>query len=324
MVPVMIIVHNVIWWLSYHPEQIAPAMDTWFWIIQYISYFILLIPVTAGAALFFYFRQHNTDKHLPKFSAVLIRAVVLCVIGFTMNVLAFGSAALWNWNVVQFFSLSMLVTYAVLRFGYHWQLFCLGAGALFFAPALREYFIGYTDNYIVAIIIGEPSSTHLWPFLPWFAVIVLGFWLAKISYGKPNQTRIASSLVAIGAGCMLLSAIAGKLLLEIDFTNLWGERVFQPPTGRMIGTIGVGLVSFGIVQLFFRNIKSVQYGIITAFSFGLLYIYVFHMIVGHRTQQLLLQTNDAMIWLWVSIALQILMAYGVGVLVLYGRYRTRT
>jgi len=316
MVPAMIIVHNTIWWLSYHPSFIAGAMETWFLFIRYISYLVLLIPATAGAALFFYLKQHR-ENSLPSFKKIVLRALILSAVGFAMNIAAFGSAAFWQWNVLQFFSISMIIIYGLLVFAPSWSISVIGAFTLFSAPLWREIFAAFTDNYVFALLIGEPTNIHLWPLLPWFSVVAMGFATAQLFHSSHFNKRSVTFVITVGSLLTLVSAISGKLLLEIDFNNLWGESIFQPPTLQMIGTLGIGFLLFGSTHYLFKNVVTTPYSLVQCFSCGLFYVYVIHMIFGHRLQQLVLQYNEAIVFLWLSVIAQVIIAYGIGALVVY-------
>lgn len=317
-VPAMIIVHNTIWWLSFHPAAIPAAMESWFLLTRALAYFVMLIPATAGAALFFYLGQHR-GAALPPFSSVLLRALALSAVGFAMNVLAFGTDAALQWNVLQFFSLSMIVLYAVLQFSNVYVLTLLGVATLLTAPLLRDVFGTHTDSYVAAILIGEPYGTHLWPFFPWFAVVVTGFVVARVLHNKKTEIKKAIAILCSGCALIVLSGISGSLLFNIDFTNVWGSVIFEPPTMHIAGIIGVGLSLFGLVHLLLRHLTFSPYSIIRTLSAGLFYIYVLHMIVGHRLHSMFLQHSNDVSLMWGAIALQLVMAYLVGALVIYAK-----
>jgi uncharacterized membrane protein len=312
----MIVVHNAIWWLSYHPIFIAQTMESWFLIVRYISYLVLLIPATAGAALFFYLKQH-TKGTLPPFKTIIYRAVLLSAIGFLMNLLAFGYNSLLQWNVLQFFSLSMIIVYVLLLTAPRWSVIITGILAVLSAPLLREIFTEYTGTYIGAILIGEPTNIHLWPLFPWFSVLAMGFWAASLLYNKDDHLRRTVLFVLAGGLLIFISVLSGTFLLEIDFHNLWGESIFSPPTYRMIGILGVGMTLLGTGNFLYRDMSIPRYGIIQCFSYGLFYIYVIDMIIGHRLQKHVLQYSDSMSLLLLTIAAQIVIAYLIGAFIVY-------
>ncbi len=318
MVPGMIITHNTIWWLSYHPIFIADAMEGWFVSVRYISYLVLLIPATAGAALFFYLRQHK-GKELPPFKNIIYRAVALSAVGFLMNLLAFGHNSLWQWNVLQFFSLSMIIVYTLLAIAPRWSVVVAGIVTILSAPMLRDIFVAHSDTYIGAILIGEPTNIHLWPLFPWFSVLAMGFWVASLLYNGHDYLRRTVFVVLTGGLLIGISILSGTFLLEIDFNNLWGESIFTPPTYRMVGTIGVGMVIFGVGNFLYRGMSMPRYGIIQCFSYGLFYTYVIHMILGHQLQKHILHHSDSMSLLLLAISSQIVMAYLIGAFVLHLR-----
>lgn len=307
----MIIVHNVIWWLSFHPSVARSAIDSWFIIIGLLSFFVMMIPVTAGAALYFYFGQHK-QKKLPPFTSVLKRALLLVSVGFIMNTLAFGSEYMFQWNVLQFFSLGMIILFLVVNYlNIRWLLF-FGLVSVLVAPILRVALSTYNDLYIVSIMIGEPNGAHFWPLFPWFSLLVTGYSVAYVFF--VNQAALKKSYLVIASGVTLIifTIISGPMVLEFDFKNLWGENIFQPPVMQVFGIIGVALCLFGLVELL--NSKKVQlpYSSLQVFGVGLFYTYVVHMILGHQLQLRVLRNYEEISFLWLAIICQIILAYYIG------------
>lgn len=319
-VPSMIIVHNSIWWLSYHHFAIASAMGSWFLVPRLLAFFVMLVPATAGAALFFYLKQHRNEG-LPVFTYILKRAIFLSLAGFVMNFLAFGLGATLQWNVLQFFSVSMVIIYLFIRFLNTSLLFMFGALALFAAPLLRNTFSPRGDFYLYEVMLGSSNATHLWPFFPWFSIVVCGFLIASLFHNVKLTNFLAKRLMFIGGLLMLLAHYFGVLFYSIDFQNLWGEVIFQPPTMQVLGTIGVLLLTFGLIhQLFNKSVIS-PFSIVASLSAGLFYIYIFHMIVGHQIQLHFLKDSSSIFLLWVVIVMQLILAYLIGVMVQYLKSR---
>ena len=313
----MIFVHNTIWWLSYHPFAQSAALEGWFNIPRIAAFFVMMFPATAGAALFFYFRQHE-QAMLPPFKYILKRALILISVGFSMNLLAFGSESLFQWNVLQFFSLSMLVVYVCLRFLHLRWLLVMGSLSLVLAPVFRMLFEQHSDIYLIAILFGEPHSIHFWPFFPWFSMVAIGYILAHTLYRSVDATR-SLQVISVGVLFVLWSAIADQFLYAFDFHNLWGGLIFQPPTLQVVGSLGVCLITFGSVHLIAqKKMRLYSYGLINTLSIGLFYIYVTHMIIGHHMQIQLLQYQNIML-LWYAIIFQLILAYVIGCGVIYKR-----
>lgn len=329
----MIVGHNLMWWYTVgghrfvaHFEfeaRLAPI------IFGVFALFVMVIPITAGMALRFYFRRGWDEQKrklirgkFPSIWAIIQLALYISALGFLLNYLNWDWDDALNWNVLQFFALSLVVITLVLKFLSLDYLLALAAAVLLSAGWLRD-FIWWDSSlaYLETVLLGEPSSSNVWPFLPWFAIVVFGFWISQL-YLLPKYRKHFSKILLVSGGILISTTLlfSGSLFYDLDFANIWGATIFQPPLAKVLGQLGFFAVLFAGLHHFFSQKKLRTYGIINVFSHGILYIYLFHFTVGYQlTNAWKLQYEFKL--LGISLLLQFIVAYLIGALVVFLKRR---
>ncbi|MFH1375904.1 MAG: heparan-alpha-glucosaminide N-acetyltransferase domain-containing protein [Patescibacteria group bacterium] len=328
----MLLGHNLMWWYVTDGQQFVANLEIEINLAPLIfgvfALFVMSLPITAGMALRFYFRRawdtqkQKLGKQFPFLKKLRVALyVVLC--GFLLNYLNWGTDDIFLWNVLAFFGLSLFTIIFFLKF-FRWrylQIFALTV--LLSAPWLRAFF--WRDgqySYPEAVFFGEPGNLHDWPFFPWFAIIVSGFFIADFYLSKHKKQF--SKILSIAGSVLLLLAllVSGSVFYRLDFNNAWGANLFEPPTLRILGQLGFFAIFFAALNYFFGKTKLKKYGIINTFSHGILYIYLFNYTVGyHLTNFWKLQHEFKM--LGISLLLQFIVAYLIGTLVVFLKFRKR-
>ncbi|MFH1375908.1 MAG: acyltransferase family protein [Patescibacteria group bacterium] len=329
----MILGHNLMWWYTVgghrfvaHFEfeaRLAPI------IFGVAALFVMTIPIIAGMALRFHFRRGWDEQKrklirgkAPALLTVVQLAIYISALGFLLNYLNWDWDDAFNWNVLQFFALSLIVITLTLKFLSLDYLLALAAAVLLSAAWLREFF--WRDGnfaYLETALFGEPSSSNVWPFFPWFAIVVFGFLIAQL-YLLPKYRKRFSKILIVSGGILISTTLlfSGSLFYDLDFANVWGATIFQPPLTKVLGQLGFFAVLFAGLHYFFSQSKLRPYGVINVFSHGILYIYLFHFTIGYQlTNAWKLQYEFKL--LGISLLLQLLVAYLIGAAVVFLKRR---
>ncbi|MBI2101602.1 DUF1624 domain-containing protein [Candidatus Woesearchaeota archaeon] len=283
----MIVLHVVMWWyipFDYGSDKVDGMFFFFLPFLKLIGLFVIIIPITAGASLR-YFLKNNFNDGIALLK-IIKRSFFLIIIGYAINLLAWGGTELLDWDVLQFVGVSLILTALMARFLPVAFVWIAGALALFSAPLLRIGLDKWKLNYFVAILIGNNEGNFFWPFFPWFSFVAYGFLIAHchLKYGNGKSMRIA--LQACGIAAVALALLRGKLFFVDDIRNIWGPGIFQAPTLTLLANIGV----FNLLLAYGERIKSIKtrkFGIFNVFSRGILWIYVVHIAVGYHIIRLI-------------------------------------
>jgi uncharacterized membrane protein len=323
----MVISHVVVWW--YIPSDYGAEIvsDTFFLFIPYlqvIGLFVIIIPISAGAAFRFFIGNDLGNKlrilKNKKTRAIFKKSIFLVILGFLMNFLAFGHNYVLDWDVLQFIGLSLILMTFMIRFLPISTFWLVGAIVLFSAPILRSYLESWNLNYFIAVLISNYEGDSFWPFFPWFSFIVYGFLIAD--YFKKsrslNKIKRDSYIVATISILLLIAAFAkNQLFFQPLVENFWGPYIFQPPTLTVLSHFSI----FNLSLIFVSNVPASQkkfsrFSFFNTFSKGILWIYVLHISLGYHlvnfTQKFI---SDSVIAMFFVIAILIIFSYFIGVAV---------
>ncbi|MCF7846392.1 MAG: heparan-alpha-glucosaminide N-acetyltransferase domain-containing protein [Candidatus Peribacteraceae bacterium] len=331
----MVVGHNLIWWyFSYKHGSIVSVSEisTARFLFGTIALFVMSIPITAGMALRFFLRAWWNQKHQKLFSStkpllghIFLTAIFLTTLGFLLNFFTWDTEQLlpylFSWNVLQFFSVSLIAVALILRFLNLRFLLAAGSVVLFTAPFLRNIFQSDGVSYLEMIFFGYPNGLHIWPFFPWFATIVFGFWLADFFLVRGNK-KFNLLLATLGFSLSLFALIGGSFNPTFNPRDIWGSMLFQPSTLHVLGQCGFITLFLLTLNLIFVDRKIAKYGIFNIFSHGILYIYLFHFAFGLWLTTLLRPT-EKLIFLFLSLLIQFTISYLIGVLVVFLKTRTK-
>lgn len=300
----MIAWHLSIWWFNLNPEiekgVIALGIPSWPYLVQAIvgvsANFSMSIPVVAGASLKLYLdkRSGKSSSKNILLGSIAKKAFALAVLGFAMNLLAFGASYWHLWNVLQLISLSMLVISALALYSSLYVVAISGLLVIFAAPLLRASLQG-VDSYFAFMLVGDKIGDYIWSFFPWYGIIVYGFMIAHLYFyfkKKNHGSRFRLFLVAASLLVVIVAIFNGSFFYSIDLEYPWGYLFFQPRILTVLSQLSVFNITLVLLDLMFsEKAKIGKFNIINVFSRGILWIYVMQMIVGFRLVEFLVNSG---------------------------------
>lgn len=284
------------------------------------------LPVLAGFTFFVFVKRKKCN-----WPFILKRAFFLLILGFLMNYLTWGVSYLpdtFDWDVLQFISLSMIITYFFMRFfpkRYGIMILTLlGAISFFLAD---KFPLGFLRKfYLYRIIIGDVWGQNYWPFFPWFSIFVLGVIIGNIYLGKDKKRmKIA---IFTGVIALLISIFSGNFLPEVNLSNIWGPFIFKPSPLFVLGVIGFSLVSIPFLHFLFIHYPGIknkfQNSIIIYYGKGILWIYLLSIIVFYHLTELImsffhLNFTKTLILLPFMVFIKLTFSYLIGKKVAYSK-----
>jgi len=288
MVMLMILLHTFLWFflvedysgdLSSFPLEYREQFS----MLRLISMLVILIPAAAGATFYFYLKKRKREG---KGKGVVGRCLSLLVLGYVVNFVAWGLPDLWAWDVLQFISLSFLALF-MFSFVSEWWLAGSAAIILFLSPIVSRVLQPYDASYPIIILISNESGMHYWAFFPWFTSVATGYLLMRLfDTGWLEKVWCRRLFVMISVLAILISLVKGEFIFDEDFSNLWGPAVFLPPTAQMLALLGL-FVLFFLSLHGYRPQSLPKWGFLNAFSKGILWIYIFHLIIGYSIVEFL-------------------------------------
>lgn len=254
----------------------------------------LMLPVTAGCAFRLSLSPHSPMSRLDR--AALLRIVItsafICCAGFTMNVLCGGPSIVFAWNVLQLVACSYILIGVVLLIAPVGMQIPLTAAILVVTPLLRRWFsvedsLSVVDSYWKLALIGRVPSGYGWPLFPWMSAVIFGFLLSDwyVRYGQTKRFRLA--LLGGGAVLTLVPLMDGTFVPAFDRTDLMGALMFNPPPTFILGVFGVAAMCLSVAMRLAPERGWPRRGIVAAFSKGILWVYVCHMVLGTRLYEYL-------------------------------------
>jgi len=293
----MILWHLIVWWfgndIDLRPLEGAANLGGFRvgalsgTILILSGFFTMSIPATAGAVFRFYYKNQNKKGTIvlnKNLHYILGTAISFLLLGFIINLLAWGPSYFFSWNVLQFIALCLVVVAVILKFFKLYYLIAFSVIVLLLAPILRSYF---TDtSYLMKVLIGDSQGFNLWPFFPWFVIFVYGFFIAHfyINYAKKPKTRyFRNILIFIALVFIGISAFYNKFFFLIEKGNVWGPGLFQPQTLTILALLGIFNLAIAMFDIYFSKSGEInKYGIINSYSKGILWIYVILFVVGYK------------------------------------------
>ena len=285
----MMVLHTVVWWFSDDYITNDKVLEFTFF-LEVVGFFVFLIPITAGAAFYYYLIKNKYYGQRKNIGAVLKRSIVLLFLAYLTNIIAFGLEDILSWDVLHFFSLGFIILYAFSFFPIHY-LAIFSFVSTVIAPLLRNILLDFNDSYWAIILVGNNTSYHYWAFFPWFALIGFGMVIADLYYkGLLKNKSLQKTLVLASLGAIAISFYLNELIFDSNIVSVWGPHIFMPPISRIFAIVGMFFLFFIILKKYPPK-STAKYGIVNAFSKGILWIYISHLIIGFNFINFLKQNN---------------------------------
>jgi hypothetical protein len=251
---------------------------------MFLGLFLAALPIIAGAVLRMDFGENMADGKLQNYSIRKItrNAIFIASAGFFMNMITWGWQYTFSWNVLQLVGLSFIIITILLKFFSIRVVFLLGLIALFFAEPLRILLGSLDNSYLIGILIGTDSAFLIWPFFPWFSVIVFGFLIAHYYLKYQDSIMFKAAAMAIGLAFLTAAIFRGEISPYLDPAYVWGTTVLHQKIGWVLASMGLFCILVVIGNIFFNKLHLRKYGIINSYSRGILWIYVVQMFVSYK------------------------------------------
>ncbi len=295
----MITVHCLVWWYVYPVNRIE-QIDTSIFLAGYIGIglLVLWLPVSAGAAFFLANKNFlNTNFTLVTtkvrfLSSVLKRAVLIALVGFLLNFLAWGYEATFLWNVLQFYALSIILIAVTHSFFSLREVWLAGILSFFVFTTTAFWQSLFGPSKLKTVLIGDLTQMDIWPLLPWFYLIVIGYAIGYLFLQRDVEQVYTITLLTGMAGCVL-GLLGGGFRISIDysFATIWDMSI-QPPVFTMIGMVGLSLFVLGMVGRFLEARRSIITHWLSTLGKAVAIVYVAHMIFGFAYFNNLSETVD--------------------------------
>lgn len=273
----------------------------WLWSISaaatWLSVFPLVLPFTAGIALSV--EWHRTAPARRRSIRLLSTAVLLFGAGVVLNLAAYGWSGWWVWNVLPFLSLGIAVLAGCALLGERPGLVAAAATgilALGFTEALRAQWLpgwrlggdSWRPDWIVAILAGDPSSLHTWPFFPWHGMttagLLAGTWLRR----SPEPAK----WLGWAAGFGLMAVVTGDWRPRVWRSDLMGAPAFIVGPGHVLALIGFGGLLLGLCEGIAARLGATGNRILNPLSRGILAAYLVHQLFAVWIGQALVDGVD--------------------------------
>ncbi|MCB0405953.1 MAG: DUF1624 domain-containing protein [Bdellovibrionales bacterium] len=280
---VMVFIHSSFWLIT-SQDEVMNTQSFMYPIVTHTTFlglFPLSLPATAGCGLRLYLdRLQSVGKEL-EIRTLLKTSAAIMVLGYAMTVLTWGFSQGFEWDVLHFVGLSYLVIGLALKVTTIPVLIIMGLLSMFATDVLRELWAS-SNTFVTGVLIGNDSGFFFWPFFPWFATLVFGFALAHFFLETKNSRVFQGASMGMGVLFIAFSLWLGDFFLILNPESVWGENVFRPRIGFIIGLMGFfsALVTFG--QWLGEKGRWADSDFIQSFSKGILWIYLIHIIVGAR------------------------------------------
>jgi len=214
---------------------------------------------------------------------VLVRAILICALGFALGIFQKGMYNGWEWGTLQMIAVGYLCTYFLLPLSKEIRTI-IATAAILFAFFLAPYssFYQYTGGFNISIFFLGIIFAGGFPFFPWIAYFILGSVFADIAFTKKN-------VVMIGFPLTILSIIS--------FIYRRYNPIIKYPaslTYNIIWITGTILVYFTIYWV--REIKNAGKTIfypLKVFGMFSLTIFIAHFVIGMSLIELFI-TSDSL------------------------------
>lgn len=325
----MTLTHSLSWYFVYPQLRLSSEATGWF-DVAFIAggVFIMGLVFAAGSSVRLSWQSY-IDTHTGRVSdaanqlarKVLLRSLQLWLVGTLINILVWGWYAAWYWNVLHFIALAQIVLYLAARFGgtFLIGLLALGSGLASFWYQELQTLGSY--GLLGEVFIGDITSPHIWPLLPWLCVPALGYLVGHYQHllTAPTLRRpvTVAGVVLVGG-----AVLAGLFAIPIGYTfeYIW-DYATQPPLVFLIAATGVYLLLLRTLAGISSNGRWLTW--LPLLGRHITFLYVVHLLVGFWFfADLLAAVQQPIIFFWLGVGVQFF-CYGL-VVAIYFRYRNGT
>lgn len=233
-----------------------------------VPFFYFIVGYTLVISIREKRRKGYSEGELKKY--VLIRALLIYVIGFVLNIYQVGIDHLWHWNTLQIISIGYITTYLLLKRPLTIRLGLIVisiAIAYILAPFYQIYHYGGswdTTEFILGFVFSGG-----YPFFPWIAFFLLGSVIAEIKFTRKNIIGVCFLFIPLSLGFVFTMGI-------IPITKYPASLTYVMLT--IIGTVITFYSLFYFYEI--KKIGKAQFYPLRIFGMFPLTIFMFHIILG--------------------------------------------
>lgn len=297
----MIMIHIFFWLISTEDEAISQeAMPYVKWISRfiYLGYFPMSLPMIAGAM---YRVQLDENYGVRNRSLLQISGVslLLIVLGYAMNALTWGVAYLFDWDVLGLIGIVYLFIFLLRRIS-KYLLYGVALFALVFEKSIYKLISELPPDiqklYVVNIFVSINTADFFWPFIPWFAVVVFGYFMYDLLLSPRIQEGRRTEIFYGAIITILLSFSIATSLGQWKFnpSELWGAWLFHLELNTLLIMMCIFAACSSLCFLIYPYIVRLKW-LIMPYSVGILWIYIIHTIVGWRLISFLKPSGDPLL-----------------------------
>jgi len=319
----MIVIHVFFWLLSSKDVSLSAeglAFQEWITKLVYLGYFPLSLPILAGA-------MHRVrDEAIPEGRKHdILKAgkisLVLVLLGYLMNALAWGWSYFWDWDVLGFIGVSFLLMTLALKVS-RYLLYGAGLSAVLLNKAAYTFVsqlpAGLKGTYLVNVIASTSAHSFYWPLVPWFCLPVFGYFIYDFLL-SPALREGRKTAIFYGITC---AALLGLLALSkpapwrFDPAHIWGAWLFHPGSATLYAIMAIFVFFSAACYYSYHHLEKLQW-LTRPFGAGILWIYLFQEIAGYRLTSCLKQLCNPLLAFFPVVFFMVLSSWGIGSLVLY-------
>ncbi|MCB0418340.1 MAG: DUF1624 domain-containing protein [Bdellovibrionales bacterium] len=280
---VMVFIHSSFWLIT-SQDEVMNTQSFMYPIVTHTTFlglFPLSLPATAGCGLRLYLDRLQAQGRELEILPLVRTSAAIMVLGYLMTLLTWGPSQGFEWDVLHFVGLSYLVISIALKLTTIPVMIIMGLMSMFATDIFRDLW-STSNSFLAGILIGNDSGFFFWPFFPWFATLIFGFALTHFFLETKNSRVFQGICLAIGVALIAFSLWLGDFFLTLNPENVWGENVFRPRLGFILGLMGFFSTLVTLGQWIGERVRWSNSDFIQSFSRGILWIYLIHIIVGAR------------------------------------------
>ena len=267
----MIIFHSLVWTLGnerfiYSSDPLLIFLNKYPLVIL-LGLPITLLPTLAGLMFRRYLLVYQARILPMKLKQLLFLPTVMLISSILINICIGGQII--HWDILWLMGASYLII-------------AISGRIHLLIPAL----LAICSLLLTYLKISHPFISSWSPF-PWFASVVLGFFIGHF-YLSTNNIRLFKLVLLAFALIMLLTGISPQLhYLHFGINDIWSEDFF---TGSISSWPFVSSLMIFLLLISSRLITQITitpYGLIDSYSRGIFWIFIFINLVGYGLSRII-------------------------------------
>ena len=276
----MAVIHVLVWIDSPDDEELTRQVipfETIQWIIGHLGFVPLGLVIVAGILFERFATFHEHQPFLVKLEGLGLKALFFFAAGCVLNAITWGSQYTFEWDVLHFIAISLVIALCLHRLGGNMLLAAVGL------LCFPDWNINIGEHFVQSIVFGDPEGLTFYPLFPWFSWFVFGFFLSKLDLDRKQWGAI------FGVGLVVSATLFDYGTFAVTSDNIWGNPLFDPD--RLV--LLVNLVKF----LTFYSLLCLlpELATVRTFSKHVFAFYFIHVFIGYKLTEVFYDLG----WVWV-------------------------